>query len=312
VLPAPGRWSLTARLRGRGYPLGAVLATPPPAEVVEPFSVALAPDGTLVVADREGDRVVRIEPASGRSTVLAELNEPIEVAVETDGDVLVIAEQRIRLIAAGSGTVTTVAGTGERTFGPDGVPAAGAPLSGPTGLALAPDGDVLIAEYDNRVRRIDAQSGLITTLIGDGTEGSGGDGGPARAARVAAPHGVAVARDGSVLVADSHNGRVRRIGPDGVVQTIPGGPTVPIEVVVSSDGSLYVVGDNRIWRDGRPVAGNGAEVSAGDGGPAARASLNVPNSVAVAADGTLYIGEFGGRRVRRVDGRTGVITTVAR
>ena len=70
----------------------------------------------------------------------------------------------------------------------------------------------------------------------------------------------------------------------------------------------------RIGADGviRTVAGSGVRGSTGDGGPATRATLNLPNQVAVAADGTFYVAEFEGRRVRRVDGRTGVITTIAR
>jgi serine/threonine-protein kinase len=334
VLAAPGRWALSARVRGRTFALGPLLVTAPPADLVEPFSVALAPDGTVVVADRAGRRVVRIDPATGRSATVAgtgeagfsgdggpataaRMNEVIEVAAEANGDVYVVADERIRRVDAATGVISTIVGTGERTFGPDGVSAARSPLSGPTGLAVAADGDLLIAEYDNKVRRIDAQSGLITTVMGDGSEGSGGDGGPARAARVNHPHGVAVFRDGSIVVADTANGRLRRIGTDGVVRSIPGSFGTPIDVTEGPDGSLYVVGDNVIRRLGpdgavRTVAGTGSAVSSGDGGPATRAGLNVPNSVAVAADGTLYISEFESRRVRRVDGRTGVITTVAR
>lgn len=175
-----------------------------------------------------------------------------------------------------------------------------------------------MAEYENRIRRIDAETGVITTVIGNGSEGSSGDGGPARAALVSHPHGVAVEADGSLIVADTWNNRVRRVDAGGTVATIPGGEVLqPIDVVVGPDGSLFVAGDNRIRRIGRDgavrvVAGTGAQVSSGDGGPAAGAGLNLPNSVAVAPDGTLFVCEFEGRRVRRIDGHTGVITTIAR
>ncbi|MFF8291000.1 serine/threonine protein kinase [Streptomyces sp. NPDC016309] len=145
-------------------------------------------------------------------------------------------------------------------------------------------GAVLVADHANhRVRRIDG-SGTLTTVAGDGLRGFAGDGGDAVRARLGFPSALAVAPDGGVLVADEMNHRVRRIGPSGVIDTIAG------------DGS----------RGGG--AGDGDEGD-GDGGPAVRARLDAPCALAVDGTGSLYIGEAGSPRVRRIRG-DGVISTV--
>jgi serine/threonine protein kinase, bacterial len=337
VLPAPGRWRLEARLRGRTHGLGAVTARArtPAAEVEEPFAVAVAADGSVLVADRAANRIWRIGPGSAQRTVVAEVAEPLDVAVGPGGDVYVVSEYRIRRIAAATGAVTTVAGTGANAYSGDGGPATGAGLHSPDSVAFDGAGNLYVAEYENRIRRVDAATGTITTVAGTGAEGFGGDGGPATRAVIAHPHGLAVSSDGTMFIADTWNQRIRRVEPSGVITTVAGtgaegdggdsGPAAravfndPVHVALGPDGSLYVTdgSNNRVRRIGpdgvvRTVAGSGVPGSSGDGGPATRATLNLPNAVAVAPDGTFYIAEFEGRRVRRVDGASGVITTIAR
>jgi serine/threonine-protein kinase len=289
-------------------------AAAPVAELEEPFALALDAEGRVVVADRAAGRVVRIDPATAETTVLAEVPEPVDVTVGPDGAVYVVAGERVRRIDA-SGT-TTVAGTGARGFGGDGGPAASAPLNAVAGVAVDAAGNVYVAEYENRIRRVDAATGTIATIAGNGDPGYGGDGGPASRALLHHPHGIAVAADGAIVVADTENDRLRRIDPrTGRIATI-----AELDLVLHADeapdGSLYVVGRNQVHRLGKggleAIAGTGLEDSTGDGAPAARASLDIPNHVAVAPDGTYYVSEFQSRRVRRVDGRTGVITTIAR
>jgi sugar lactone lactonase YvrE len=126
--------------------------------------------------------------------------------------------------------------------------------------------------------------------------------------------------DGTVIVADSHNGRIRRIDTAGVITTLASGFQAAVSVAAAPDGSLVVAdaGTNRVYRlaanggSRAVVAGTGSPTSGGDGGPATRAALHAPNGVAVAPDGGIYITEFEGRRVRKVDARTGVISTLAR
>src|SRR5207248_670251 len=139
----------------------------------------------------------------------------------------------------------------------------------PVGVAVGPDGSVYVADRINLTVRKVAPNGVITTLAGTGAYGFDGDGGPATAARLAAPEGVAVGPDGSVYIADSGNGRVRRVAPGGIITTVAGG-------------------------------GAGGLAALGDGLPATAAQLLNPLGVAVAPDGRLYIADYENSRVRTV------------
>jgi sugar lactone lactonase YvrE len=175
------------------------------------------------------------------------------------------------------GTISTLAGTGVRGAGGDGGPATAAQLNAPRKAATDSAGNTFVADAENnRIRRI-SPAGIITTIAGTGTAGYGGDGGPATAARLNTPHGVDVDAAGNVYVADSANHRIRRISPTGVITT---------------------------------VAGTGSTSFNGDGIPATQASIAYPKGVAVAPDGSLYVGDANHHRIRRfVPG--GTISTVA-
>ncbi len=176
------------------------------------------------------------------------------------------------------GPPTTVAGNGTAGFSGDGGSAPEGQLAFPADVAVGA-GAVFVADHANhRIRRIDG-SGTLTTIAGDGLRGFAGDGAGAVRARLGFPSALAVAPDGAVLVADEMNHRIRRIDPSGVIDTVAG------------DGSR--TGDGGV----------------GDGGPAGRARLDAPCAVAVDGAGSVYIGEAGGRRVRRIGG-DGVISTV--
>ena len=231
--------------------------------------------------------------------------------------------------------ITTIAGTGARGYAGDGGPAAAAVLNLPRAVAVTGDGDVLIADTDNqRIRRIEAATGVITTIAGVGRFGHGGDGGPATAARLASPQALALAPDGTVFVADTRNARIRRIDPGtGVITTIAGtgesgdggdgGPataarlSLPRGLTVAPDGSLYVAdsGAHRVRRVDpagviTTVAGVGQRGCTGDGGPAADAALAAPSGLAVGPEGSLYIADAANNRIRRVT-PDGVIATYA-
>lgn len=175
--------------------------------------------------------------------------------------------------------------------------------------------------------------GAIVTLAGTGEAGARGDGGPAAAAQLNAPSGVAFGPDGSLYIADTENHRIRRVSPGGLISTIAGtgapgfsgdgGPatgaqlTSPGSVALGADGSLFVAdtGNQRIRRITpggviSTVAGTAAAGYGGDGGPAAGAQLAYPAGVATGPDGSLYIADTGNHRVRRVN-PFGMITTVA-
>ena len=212
----------------------------------------------------------------------------------------------------------------------DGGPALNARLKSVEGIAADRLGNLYICDtLDHRLRRVDVLSGRITTLAGNGLPGFSGDGGPAAEAQLNSPYGVAVGEDGSVYVADFGNARVRRISPDGVIDTVAGGGTGvgnprtalaarlkgPRNVAVGPEGNLYIsdFADHLIYR----VSPSGSlSVLTGNGSPgflgpglAAGAPINAPAGIVVAPDGTVYFADTGNNRVRRV--RNGYISTVA-
>ena len=217
--------------------------------------IAIGPNGNLYVADPRNNRIGRITPSTGIIETIvpsgAVLRGPRAVAVARNGDVYVAdtLNNKIRVIARATGLISTIAGDGQTSSGGevgDGGPALRAHLNRPAGLAIAPNGDLYVADTgNNRVRRISASTGIIVTVAGDGAAGAHGDGGPAMRASLAAPMGLAlVQRDDRVVlyVADSLNDRVRVIDPDGGISTLdPGGRVVsPVRIAYHPAGWLYI------------------------------------------------------------------------
>ncbi|MCX6615362.1 MAG: SBBP repeat-containing protein, partial [Acidobacteria bacterium] len=264
----------------------------------------------------------------------AALNNPQGVAVDAAGN-LYIADYfnfRIRKVNS-SGIITTLAGSGSYRFAGDGGPATTAPLYQPRAVAVDAADNLYIAEtLSNRVRKI-TPGGIISTVAGNGLMQFSGDGGPATAAALLWPQGVAVDAAGNVYVADLGPRRVRKIGSDGVITTVAGGgsanpgdggPATSASlsdfsgIAVDAAGNLYIAGNsnNRI----RKVSPSGIITTAagkgpppgfsGDGGLATSASLYSPTGVAVDTAGNLYIADKGNNRIRKVS-PGGIITTVA-
>ena len=248
------------------------------------MAVAVAKTGTIYAADLERNRVLRIDRNGASSTVGGDdagAHPPTALAwsVAVDGaGAVYIADalaHRVRKVDA-SGVETTVAGTGTEGFSGDAGPATSAMLNFPSGVAVDGAGILYIADLANmRIRRVD-KNGVISTVAGNGSQGFSGDGGPATRARLR-PNRVAVDRTGALYVADTGNHRIRKVDTRGIITT---------------------------------VAGNGRAGFSGDGGPAARASLDEPWDVAVSDQGTLYIADPHNGRIRAV-ATNGVITTVA-
>ena len=240
--------------------------------------------------------------------------------------------RRIRKVDS-SGTINTVAGTGEGRFGGDGGPAVNAELGRSYGVAVDGAGNLYIADRSyHQIRKVDS-SGTITTIAGTGESGFGGDGGPAVQARLSYPHDVAADRAGNVYIADEDNHRIRKVDTSGIITTAAGserggfggdgGPAVqarldaPYGVAVDGEGNLYIAewGGDRIRKVDTSgiittVAGTGEGGPSGDGGPATSARLFTPSGVAVDSAGNLYIADAGNNRIRKVD-TSGIITTVA-
>jgi hypothetical protein len=258
-------------------------------------------------------------------------------AVDRSGD-LIIAEpifSRVRKIRVDDGAVTPVAGKRGRLIGGDRGLAVKAGVSA-WSVSIDAEGNIFIVEAD-RIRRVDARTGLIRTIAGSGKRNSSGDGGPALKAGFLHANGLAIDPAGNLFVSQGDGGdsyRIRRIdSATGVIQTIAGpgkpdvrgdqGPAVlarvrPDGLALKRNGDLLIVDgfDDRVRLiDARAqvistVAGT-TKGFAGDGGPASQARLNEPCGIALDSDENLYIAEFGNNRVRRVDAKTGLIETVA-
>ncbi len=310
-----------------------------------PTGVAADTAGNLFIADAGNNRVRRVDAATGVITTVAgtgesdhngdgipataaNLGNPIGVAVDAAGNLFIAdyGNNRVRRVDTATGFITTVAGTGIGGYGGDGGPAAGASLLSPAAVAVDAVGNLFIADQGNyRVRRVDAVTGVITTVAGSDVQGYGGDGGPATDAALITPTGVAVDAAGNLFIADSYNSRVRRVDAvTGVITTVAGtsgagfggdgGPAAaaplayPAAVAVDAAGNLFITdsGNGRVRRVDAvtglisSVAGDGTFAYGGDGGPAAGASLNLPTGAAVDAGGNLFIADYGNNRVRKV------------
>ena len=338
------------------------------AKLYYPWGVAVDAAGNVYIADFGNLRIRRVDPSGtiatfagtgelcyysededcgdGVPAVQAKLRSPRGVAVDAAGNLYIndTHNDRIRRVDP-SGTITTVAGTGEYGFSGDGGPAVQAKLRSPEDVAVDGAGNLYIADTRNhRIRRVDA-SGTITTIAGNGRPGATGDGGPAVQAKLRSPQGVAVDAAGNLYIADWGNLRVRILRPPSppsppsppptadLIDTIAGTGeegfsgdggrstqaqlAFPYGVAVDGASNLFIAdsGNHRIRRVDpsgtiTTIAGSGEEGFSGDSGPAVQAQLNFPHRVAVDGAGNLYIADTINHRIRRVD-PSGTITTVA-
>src|SRR2546422_5633976 len=306
---------------------------------ISPDMVAAGPDGSVYIASQDY-RIYQLIPGQGGVSVFAgngqygdsgdgglainaQLTTPYGVAVAPDGSVY-IAEpysDRIRKVDP-SGIITTFAGTGAEGYSGDGGPANAALLNRPFGVAVGPDGSVYVADSNNNVIRRIGPDGIITTVAGTGTYSFSGDGGLATQATLRSPQDVAVARDGTIYIADTFSRCVRRVGVDGIIASVTqctfsifpqylgdGGLAVnavtdAAAVAVGPDNSLYVAGQSpgvhlEVRGIVNTVAGNGTSGYSGDGGPATQAQLSNPRGITVSPDGSIYEADNGSFRTRR-------------
>jgi len=251
---------------------------PTSAQLFFPEGVAVDAAANLYIADTGNNRIRGVSSGliatvagngawgfsgDGGPAPSAALNSPEGVAVDSAGNLFIADTLNHRVREVSNGAITTVAGTGTQAFGGDNGPAASAQLNNPWGVAVDSAGNLYIADtYNNRIRRVSGR--VITTVAGTGTQGFGGDNGPATSAQLNKPYGIAVDAAGGLYIADSGNNRIRKVS-GGVIATL---------------------------------AGNGTPGYSGDNGPAAGAQLSAPIGIAVDSTGNVYIADSGNTRIR--------------
>jgi len=338
----------TAGFSGDG---GAALA----ARLYSTGRLAADSGGNLLIADSRNRRIRKITPAGMISTVAGNglyyfggdggsatagwLRYPGGVAVDLSGNIFIsdAGNQRIRRVAP-NGIISTLAGNGVLGFSGDGGPATAASLYDAAGLAADAAGNVFFADVNNyRVRKVTPNGGITTVAGRDSVYNYSGDGGPATAADLRYPGGVAVDGAGNVFIADTGNYRVRKVTPDGDISTVAGigSPAgwnpygrpwsfdgVPATlsgvyadaVAVDSKGNLFIAGGGRVRKvspDGiiTTIAGGSGSVCPGDSGPATLAALSAVG-VAVDAAGNIFAADSANNRIRKI-APDGTIWTVA-
>lgn len=293
--------------------------------------------GNLYIAEYYGQRVRKVTPGGTITTIAgngnagysgdggpatsAELSGPYRVTVDLQGNVYIpdSGNSRVRKVSP-AGVITTVAGNGADGYAGDGGLATDATLNYPEAVAFDSAGDYYIADEGANVIRKVNTSGIITTAAGTGNPGYAGNAGPATSATLNGPVGVQVDASGNLYISDQQNNVIRKV-TNGIISTFAGngafgfagdgGQAIhaefayPASIGLDAAGNLYIpdINNNRIrvvLTDGtiETVAGDGTEGFGGDGGPALEAAIDVPRSVSVAPNGSIYIGDFGNNRVR--------------
>ena len=326
------------------------------AQLYQPSGVAVDAAGSLYIADEFNNRVRNVSPPAptfllstfagtgtagyngdGAATG-AQLYYPTGTAVDLAGNVY-IADQsnhRVRKVAAATGLISTIAGTGVGGYSGEAGPATSARLNEPEGVTTDAAGNLYIADMNNqRVRKVAAGTGIITTVAGNGVAGYSGDGAVATAAQLYYPTSVAVDGIGNLYIADRYNHRIRKVATNGIISTVAGTGTAgvggdggaatlgqlnyPQGVAVDIAGNLYIA-DNYNHRVRKvtaatgvisTMAGTGTAGYLGEAGPATSARLYYPAGVAVDAAGNVFIADSYNQRIRMVGAGTGIITTVA-
>ncbi|MFC3803718.1 cadherin-like beta sandwich domain-containing protein [Cohnella sp. GCM10012308] len=335
VTRAPGKIITVAGTGTGGFSGDGGLATL--AKLSEPSALALDHQGNLYFVDdfkrvRKVDKTTRrISTVAGTGTsgysgdgdlaTAAQLKLPDAIVFDSHDNMYIGDNYGVVRKVDTSGYISTVAGNMSGMDQGDGFPATSARLRSVLALAVDSHDNLYIADQaDNKIRKVDASTGIISTAAGDGTQGYSGDGDLATDAQIARPEGIAVDSDDNLYISDSLNNRIRKVNASGYISTVAGGGiegdgalatlaylSYPTQLSVDADGNLYITDadESRIRQVDTSgfittVAGTGAAGYSGDGGDATSAKLNQPYGTAVDGNGYLYIADGGNHRIRRV------------
>ena len=310
------------------------------AELHYPASVIFDAVGNMYIAEDGNNRIRMINTAGIISTFAgngtagysgdggpatnAEINSPTGLIFDSHGNLYIVDSnnQVVRKIST-SGTISTVVGNGTLGYSGDGGQATAAELNGPAQIAIDIDGNLYIAdEVNNRIRKINTL-GVITTVVGNGTQGYSGDGGQATDAELSSPNGITIDALGNIYIADYFNYRIRMVNTLGIINTVAGNGTTsynpngnqainggllnPFFLISDAANNLYVlISGVSIVREVNNVgiintiAGSGSTGYFGDGGEATAAALEGPTGLAFDAVGNLYIADYENQRIRKV------------
>jgi sugar lactone lactonase YvrE len=287
-----------------------------------------------IIATYAGNGVAGFSGDGGQATA-AEINQPTGgVKQDAAGNLYIAAKgnDRIRLVNT-SGTISTIAGIAFAGFSGDGGQATAAELNSPFDLDVDSYGNIYIADAgNNRIRKVNT-SGVISTIVGNGTAGSTGDGGAATAAEVNNPDGIAIDIYGDIFISEQGGNRIREINTSGVISTVAGNGAAgytgdgaaataaelnhPYDVEVDAVGNLFIgdANNHRVRKVNTSgvistFAGNGTSGNNGNGGQATAAELTTPTGVTIDAQGNLYIVDAGVSVIRKIN-TSGVISRVA-
>jgi sugar lactone lactonase YvrE len=311
------------------------------AKLDAPVGVAIDGAGNFYIADTYNNRIRKVDTAGVITTIAgnnssgyngdgipataAEIYRPAGIICDHLGNICFVDafNNRVRKIDA-AGIITTIAGNGIAGYNGDNISADTAQVNDPHYVAIDNNGNIYISDFTNhRIRKINT-TGTITTIAGTGVAGYNGDHGPATAAEINGPYGIALDDTGNIYFADALANVVRKIDTSGTITTFAGtGSTIyngdnqradsatldnPIGIAIDVTNNIYVSDayHTRIRKISSTsgiittIAGDGTGGFSGDNGLATNAEINVPASIAISIDGSLYFADFNNSRIRRV------------
>ncbi len=303
-----------------------VVAGPDNIQLNEPFAVAFDRAGNWYILEHKGQRIVRagkdgkFTPFAGAAAAIqAQFHDPHGLLVTRDGRTMFVADtlnNQIRRIDLRSGTIATLAGTGEKSFSGDNGPALRAAFNGAFAIALSPDEKSLyVADLGNRrIRRIDLKSGIVTTVAGNGTRGIPADGSPAAASPLEDPRAVAVDSKGLIYIVERNGNALRVVDRAGTIRTLiaPGQIQPDLKgpkhlCIDSKDNVIIADTENHIIRRYNPrdrstvtIAGSGAKGANLAPADPLKSEMNRPHGVVFNTAGELFISDSDNHRILRL------------